>query len=57
MEKGGQILIVLGIVCVIHDSITLDVSEKTDYEWNVYNYFYLTRNWWQRGLGDVVIIK
>ena len=26
MEKGGQILIILGIVCVIYDSISLDVS-------------------------------
>lgn len=43
MEKGGQILIVLGIVCVIYDSISLNVDEKTDFEWNVINYFYLTR--------------
>lgn len=56
MEKGGQILIVIGIVCVIYDSVTLNVDEKSDFEWNVYNYFYLTRNWWQRGLGDVVLI-
>ena len=37
MEKGGQILIVLGIVCVIYDSISLNVDEKTDFEWNVIN--------------------
>ena len=55
MEKGGEILIVAGICFVIYDSMTLDVSKATDFEWNVHNPFYLTRTWWQRVLGDLVL--
>jgi lipid II:glycine glycyltransferase (peptidoglycan interpeptide bridge formation enzyme) len=55
MENGGQIIAVLGIIFVIYDSISLDVSTATDYEWNVYNPFYLTRKWWQRVLSDLVL--
>lgn len=40
---------------VFYDSATLDVSKATDFERNVYNPFYLTREWWQRVLGDIVI--
>jgi hypothetical protein len=54
MENGGQIIAVLGICFVIYDSISLDVSTATEYEWNVCNPFYLTRKWWQRALSDLV---
>ena len=43
MERGGQILILLGIFMVFYDSATLDTSKATDFEKNVYNPFYLTR--------------
>ena len=43
MEKGGQILIVIGIFMIFYDSATLDTSKATDFEKNVYNPFYLTR--------------
>lgn len=48
-------MIILGIFMVFYDSATLDTSQATEVQWNVYNYFYLTREWWQRILGDIVI--
>lgn len=54
LEKGGQIIIVIGILMVFYDSATLDTSRATDFERNVYNPFYLSREWWQRVLGDIV---
>jgi hypothetical protein len=56
LERGGQLMIVIGIVMVIYDSVTLDVSKAGEFEWNVYNPFYLTREWWQRVLADLVSI-
>jgi hypothetical protein len=55
MENGGQLIVVLGIIFVIYDSISLDDTKATDYEWNVYNPLYLTRRWWERPLSDVVL--
>lgn len=55
MEIFGSCAVFLGMLFVMYDSATVDVSAATDYEWKVFNYFYLTRKWWQRVLGDLVI--
>lgn len=57
MEKGGEILICFGIGFIIYDSVTLEVDKTTSFEWDVYNPFYLTREWWQRVLGDLVVLN
>lgn len=55
MEIFGAGVVILGMLFVIYDSIQLDVEKTTDFEWKVFNYFYLTRKWWQRVLGDLVM--
>lgn len=54
MEIAGLLAACLGIMFVVYDSISLDVGSATDFEWRVFNYYYLTRTWWQRVLGDLV---
>lgn len=56
LEKGGQVMVMLGFLMVMQDSYLLNPSTEPGYVWNVINPFYLTRHPWQRVCADIVTI-
>lgn len=54
LEKGGQVMVMIGFVMVLMDSYLLVPSEEPQAVWNVINPFYLTREPYVRVLADIV---
>lgn len=53
-EKGGQALVLLGVLFIVGDSVALHPAEMPDSHYHDYvNSKYLTRDWYHRVAGDL----
>ena len=56
LELGGQMLVVLGVVLVIVDTLRFDPAYLTPHDQDVNNTFYFSRTWWERITFDIVLL-
>lgn len=56
LEKGGQVMVMLGFIMVMQDSYLLNPALEPAEAWHVINPFYLTRHPWQRVASNIVTV-